>query len=62
MVTRNTRFHLVDGYNLEINDVMPQDAGDYVCQLADEENRDQIHTVEVLGKLKTNICSGVSNL
>jgi len=50
MVTRNSRFHLVDGFNLEINDVMPQDAGDYTCQVADEENKDQVHTVEVLGK------------
>ncbi|KAI5704144.1 hypothetical protein M8J75_002375 [Diaphorina citri] len=50
MVTRDSRFRLVDGYNLEISDVMPQDAGDYVCQLADQENRDQIHTVEILGK------------
>uniref|UniRef100_A0A8D8LHE8 Lachesin n=1 Tax=Cacopsylla melanoneura TaxID=428564 RepID=A0A8D8LHE8_9HEMI len=48
MVTRDSRFRLVDGYNLEISDVMPQDAGDYVCQLADQENRDQIHTVEIL--------------
>ncbi|KAI5743313.1 hypothetical protein M8J77_016762 [Diaphorina citri] len=50
MVTRDSRFRLVDGYNLEISDVMPQDAGDYVCQLADQENRDQIHTVEILAK------------
>lgn len=50
MVTRDSRFRLVDGYNLEISDVMPQDAGDYVCQLADQENRDQIHTVEILGE------------
>jgi hypothetical protein len=50
MVTRDSRFRLVDGYNLEINNVMPQDAGDYVCQISDGENRDQIHTVEILGE------------
>lgn len=50
MVTRNTRLRLLEGYNLEINNVMPQDAGDYVCQISDLENRDQIHTVEILGK------------
>ncbi|KAK9510650.1 hypothetical protein O3M35_005387 [Rhynocoris fuscipes] len=50
MVTRDSRFRLVDGFNLEISDVMPQDAGDYVCQIGDGENRDQIHTVEILGK------------
>ncbi|XP_021925523.1 lachesin-like isoform X1 [Zootermopsis nevadensis] len=48
MVTRDSRFRLVDGYNLEINNVMPQDAGDYVCQISDGDNRDQIHTVEIL--------------
>jgi hypothetical protein len=50
MVTRDLRFRLVDGYNLQINNVMPQDAGDYVCQISDGENRDQIHTVEILGE------------
>ena len=50
MVTRDSRFRLVDGYNLEINNVMPQDAGDYVCQISDGDNRDQIHTVEILGE------------
>lgn len=48
MVTRDPRFRLVDGYNLEISNVMPQDAGDYVCQIG--EYRDQINTVEILGK------------
>lgn len=50
MVTRDSRFRLVDGYNLEVSDVMPQDAGDYVCQISDSHNADQIHTVEILGK------------
>ncbi|XP_054285081.1 lachesin-like isoform X1 [Macrosteles quadrilineatus] len=48
MVIRDQRFQLVDGYNLQISNVMPQDAGDYVCQIGDGDNRDQIHTVEIL--------------
>ncbi|XP_041984125.1 igLON family member 5 isoform X1 [Aricia agestis] len=48
MVTRDERFRLVDGYNLQITDVGPQDAGDYVCQISDRTPRDQVHTVEVL--------------
>ncbi|XP_046675230.1 lachesin-like [Homalodisca vitripennis] len=48
MVIRDPRFQLVDGFNLQISNVMPQDAGDYVCQIGDGDNRDQIHTVEIL--------------
>ncbi|XP_018912896.1 protein amalgam isoform X2 [Bemisia tabaci] len=48
MVTRDSRFRLVDGLNLEISAIMPQDAGDYVCQISDIENKVQTHTVEVL--------------
>ncbi|XP_070494163.1 limbic system-associated membrane protein-like [Chironomus tepperi] len=49
MVTRDTRFKLVDGYNLQIANVRIQDAGDYVCQIGDsEEAKDQVHTVEIL--------------
>jgi hypothetical protein len=48
MVTRDTRFKLVDGYNLQIGNVRIQDAGDYVCQIGDQEARDQVHTVEIL--------------
>lgn len=51
LIIRDSRFRLVDGFNLEISDVMPQDAGDYVCQLSDDHNRDIIHTVEILGSL-----------
>ncbi|XP_073988666.1 klingon isoform X2 [Rhodnius prolixus] len=60
MVTRDSRFRLVDGFNLEISDVMPQDAGDYVCQIGDGENRDQIHTVEILvpPSIRTSPASG----
>lgn len=49
MVTRDPRFRLVDGYNLQVKGVRPQDAGDYNCQISDQENRDLVHTVEILG-------------
>lgn len=26
-------------------------SGDYVCQISDKQNKDQVHTVEILGKL-----------
>lgn len=50
MVTRDERIRLTDGYNLEITELEPQDAGDYVCQISDKVNKDQVHTVEILGK------------
>lgn len=50
MVTRDERIRLVNGYNLEISELEPQDAGDYVCQISDKINKDQVHTVEILGK------------
>lgn len=55
LVTRDQRYRLVDGYNLEIRNVMPQDAGDYVCQISAKDNKDLVHTVEILGKCKKNI-------
>lgn len=27
-------------------------SGDYVCQISDKQNKDQVHTVEILGKSK----------
>ena len=51
MVTRDERVRLMNGYNLEISELEPQDAGDYVCQISDKVNKDQVHTVEILGKL-----------
>jgi len=48
MVTRDARFKLVDGFNLQVSNVKIQDAGDYVCQIGDQEPRDQVHTLEIL--------------
>lgn len=51
MITRDPRLKLVDGYNLQISDVKIQDAGDYVCQIGDQESKDQVHTLEILGMI-----------
>ena len=48
MVTRDARFKIIDGYNLQISNVRITDAGDYVCQIGDVEPRDQVHTLEIL--------------
>lgn len=29
--------------------------GDYICQIGDQETRDQVHTVEILGKFCNNL-------
>lgn len=50
-ITRDERFKIVDDYNLQISNVKTQDAGDYICQIGDQETRDQVHTVEILGKI-----------
>lgn len=52
-ITRDERFKIVDDYNLQISNVRTQDAGDYICQIGDQETRDQVHTVEILGMLKS---------
>lgn len=49
-VTPDPRVRLVNGYSLQINDAVPQDAGDYVCQIATMEPREITHTVEILGE------------
>lgn len=51
-ITRDDRFKIVDDYNLQISNVKTQDAGDYICQIGDQETRDQVHTVEILGESK----------
>lgn len=49
-VTPDPRVHLVNGYSLQIKSAVPQDAGDYVCQIATLEPREITHTVEILGE------------
>jgi hypothetical protein len=49
-VTPDSRVKLVNGYSLQIRDAVPQDAGDYICQIATLEPREITHTVEILGK------------
>lgn len=51
-VTPDPRVRLVNGFNLQIRDAVPQDAGDYICQIATMEPREITHTVEILGKNK----------
>lgn len=36
-------------YSLELKNVRPQDAGDYVCQIGTMEPREITHTLEILG-------------
>lgn len=38
------------GYSLELKDVRPQDAGDYICQIGTIEPREITHTLEILGE------------
>ncbi|XP_060520168.1 limbic system-associated membrane protein-like isoform X2 [Cylas formicarius] len=47
-VSPDPRINLVNDYNLEIREVGPQDAGDYVCQIGTLEPREITHTLEVL--------------
>lgn len=47
-ITPDPRIKLVEGYNLEIQDVQTQDAGDYICQLGTLQPREITHTLEIL--------------
>jgi hypothetical protein len=50
-VTPDPRIRLVtNSFSLEIRDAVPQDAGDYICQIATLEPREITHTVEILGE------------
>ena len=55
-VTPDPRFKLTNTYSLEIRDAVPQDAGDYICQIATLEPREITHTVEILGEFPFKIC------
>lgn len=61
-ITRDDRFKIVDDYNLQISNVKTQDAGDYICQIGDQETRDQVHTVEILGRTNRNNSISRKNL
>lgn len=52
-VSPDERIRLVNGYSLQIRNSSPQDAGDYICQIATLEPREITHTVEILGKWNT---------
>lgn len=43
-------FFSVNGFDLEIKKVRPQDGGDYICQLSTYTPEEQVHTLEILGK------------
>lgn len=51
-VSPDPRLNLLNGYTLQIRDAVPQDAGDFVCQIATLNPREITHTVEILGKMK----------
>ena len=56
LIIKDDRFKLHDADNtLELSNIEPQDAGDFVCQisLAAGETLEIAHTVEVLGKTFT---------
>ncbi|XP_076262740.1 limbic system-associated membrane protein-like isoform X2 [Rhynchophorus ferrugineus] len=48
LVSPDPRVTLKPDYSLEIKEVGPQDAGDYVCQIGTLEPREITHTVEIL--------------
>jgi len=50
-VSPDPRVRLVNGNQLQIRDAVPQDAGDYICQIATLEPREITHHVEILSKL-----------
>lgn len=49
-ITMDKRISLVNGFDMEIQNVRPQDGGDYVCQLSTYTPEEQVHTLEILGK------------
>ncbi|KAG8229666.1 hypothetical protein J437_LFUL008599 [Ladona fulva] len=48
IVSPDNRLRLVRGFDLEIQNVEPQDAGDYVCQIGMRTPREISHTLEIL--------------
>lgn len=54
LVSPDSRVTLNPDYSLEIKEVGPQDAGDYVCQIGTLQPKEITHTVEILGKFTSN--------
>ena len=52
LLIKDDRFKLGADNTLELTDIQPQDAGDFVCQISLKagETLEIAHTVEVLGK------------
>lgn len=44
------RLNTKAGFSLQIRDAVPQDAGDYICQIATLDPMEIVHTVEILGE------------
>ncbi|GAB0096699.1 Immunoglobulin-like domain superfamily [Sergentomyia squamirostris] len=61
-VTPDPRVRLVNGFSLQIRDAVPQDGGDYICQIATLEPREITHTVEILVPPKINHISSGGHL
>ena len=53
IIRKDTRLNLL-GYNLEISNVVEEDAGEYVCEIETygAQALHQTHTVEVKGRFK----------
>uniref|UniRef100_A0A1B0DQK8 Uncharacterized protein n=1 Tax=Phlebotomus papatasi TaxID=29031 RepID=A0A1B0DQK8_PHLPP len=54
-VTPDPRVRLVNGYTLQIKDAVPQDAGDYICQIATLDPREITHHVEILSNVSLTV-------
>ncbi|XP_055678970.1 limbic system-associated membrane protein-like isoform X1 [Lutzomyia longipalpis] len=61
-VTPDPRVRLVNGFSLQIRDAVPQDGGDYICQIATLDPREITHTVEILVPPKINHISSGAHL
>lgn len=48
-VSPDPRLSLVNGHYLQIENAVPQDGGEYVCQIATLEPIEITHLVDILG-------------
>lgn len=49
-VSPDPRLRLLNLFNLQISNAQPDDAGEYICQIATLHPIEITHTIEVLGK------------